>query len=184
MPPEMLQRMVDAQSTWDAAMGYHAAQLYTEAKDPKAVVVVLVGSGHVAYGLGIARQARAYTDRRVATVMPIATSPGTPEQIRASVGDIVWGVPTETYPLYPTLGVSFRSSGDQPNTVLMVTPGSPAEVMGIKAGDVLATLDETPIRKDVDVRSLLDRKQWGDSITATVRRGTETLTMTGRLRRR
>jgi uncharacterized iron-regulated protein len=184
MSPEMLQRMVDAQSTWDAAMGYHAAQLYTEAKDPKAVVVVLVGSGHVAYGLGIARQARAYTDRRVATVMPIATSPGTPVQIRASVGDIVWGVPTETYPLYPTLGVSFRSSGDQPNTVLMVTPGSPAEVMGIKAGDVLATLDETPIRKDVDVRALLDRKQWGDSITATVRRGTETLTMTGRLRRR
>jgi uncharacterized iron-regulated protein len=184
MPPEMLQRMVDAQSTWDAAMGYHAAQLYGEAKDPKAVVVVLVGSGHVAYGLGIARQARAYTDRRVATVMPIATSPGKPEQVRASVGDIVWGVPTETYPLYPTLGVSFRSSGDQPNTVLMVSPGSPAEVMGIKAGDVLATLDETPIRKDVDVRTLLDRKQWGDSITATVKRGAETLTITGRLRRR
>lgn len=184
MPPEMLQRMVDAQSTWDATMGYHAAQLYGEAKDPKAVVVVLVGSGHVAYGLGIARQAKAYTDKRVATVMPIATSPGKPEQVRASVGDILWGVPTESYPLYPTLGVSFRSNGDQPNTVLMVSPGSPADAMGIKAGDVLATLDDTPIRKDVDVRALLDRKQWGDSIRATVRRGTETLTLDGRLRRR
>lgn len=184
MPPEMLQRMVDAQATWDAAMGYHAAQLLKEATDPRSVVVVLVGSGHVAYGLGIARQAKAYTDRRVATVLPIATAPDKPVQIRASVADIVWGVPTETYPMYPTLGVSFRSSGDQPTTVLMVSPGSAAEAMGIKAGDQLVTLDETPIRKDVDVRALLDRKQWGDAIRATVKRGSDTLTLDGRLRRR
>ena len=184
MPPEMLQRMIDAQSTWDATMAQQAAQLHADAKDPKAVVVVLVGSGHVAYGLGIAHQARAYTEARVATVMPVAATPGTPEQVRASLGDIVWGVPAETYPLYPTLGVSFRSSGDQPNTVLMVSPGSPAEALGIKPGDVLASLDDTPIRKDVDVRAWVDRKVWGDAIRATVQRGAETLTLDGRLRRR
>lgn len=184
MPAETLQRMVDAQSTWDATMGYHAAQLYKEANDPKAIVVVLVGSGHVAYGLGIARQAKAYTDKRVATVMPVATTPGKPETVRASLGDIVWGVPTETYPVYPTFGVSFRSSGDQPTSVLMVSPGSPAEAMGVKAGDVLVSLDGTTIRKDVDVRAHLDRKQWGDAITAVVTRGTETLTLKGRLQRR
>ena len=183
MPPETLQRMIDAQSTWDATMGFNAVQLYKEAKDPKAVVVVLVGSGHVAYGLGIARQAKAYGDLRVATVMPVASTSGKPEDVRASVADILWGVPSETYQLYPTLGVSFRSGGEQPNTVLLVSPGSPAETIGIKAGDVLTSLDDTPIRRDVDVRSLLDRKQWGDAIRATVTRGTETLTLTGRLRR-
>ncbi len=184
MPPEVLQRMVEAQSTWDAAMAMHAAQLLAEAKDPKAVVVVLVGSGHVAYGLGIARQARAYTEARVASVMPVAAAPGSPEPIRASLADVVWGVPTETYARYPTLGVSFRSGGDQPNTVLMVAAGSSAEALGIKAGDVLVSLDETAIRKDVDVRALLDRKVWGDAIRATVTRGGETLTLEGRLRRR
>ncbi len=184
MPPEVLQRMVDAQCTWDATMAFNAAQLLKENPDPKTVVVVLVGSGHVAYGLGIARQAKAYTDRRVATVMPIATSPGATETVRASVADILWGVPTETYPLYPTFGVSFRSSGDQPTTVLMVSPGSPAEAMGIKAGDTLLTLDGQPIKKDVEVRAWLDGKQWGDAITATLTRGAETMTLTGRLRRR
>jgi uncharacterized iron-regulated protein len=184
MPADVLQRMVDAQCTWDATMAFHAAQLLKENSDPKAVVVVLVGSGHVAYNLGIARQAKAYTDKRVATVMPIATAPGKPAQIRASVADIVWGVPTETYPLYPTLGVSFRSSGEQPTTVLMVTPGSTAEAMGLKAGDTVMTLDDQPIRKDVELRALLDRKQWGDPLKATITRGTETLTLTGRLRRR
>ncbi len=142
--------MVEAQATWDATMAFHAAELIKDNPDPKAVVVVLVGSGHVAYNLGIARQAKAYTDKRVATVMPIAMSPDKSEEIRASVADIVWGVPTETYPLHPTLGVSFRSSGDQPTTVLMVTPGSPAEAMGLKAGDMLMTLDGQPIRKDVE----------------------------------
>ena len=184
MPAETLQRMVDAQSTWDATMAFHAAQLLKEANDPKAVVVVLVGSGHVSYGLGIARQAKAYTQTRVATVMPVATSPGKPEMVRASLGDVVWGVPTETYPMYPTLGLSFRSSGDQPNAVLMVSPGSAAEAMGLKAGDLLVSLDGTTIRKDVDVRAHLDRKQWGDAITAVVTRGTETLTLKGRLQRR
>ncbi len=184
MPPEVLQRMLEAQSTWDATMASHAVALSKENQDPKAVVVVLVGSGHVAYGLGIARQAAAYTDKRVATVMPVATSPGRPEQIRASLADIVWGVPTETYPLFPTLGVSFRRDGDRPNTVLMVSPGSTAEAMGLRAGDLLMTLDDQPIRKDVEVRALVDRKQWGDAITATVARGAETLTLTGRLRRR
>ena len=184
MPPETLQRMVEAQCTWDATMAFHAAELIKDNPDPKAVVVVLVGSGHVAYGLGIARQAKAYTDKRVATVLPIATTPGKPEQIRASVADIVWGVPAETYPLFPTLGVSFRSNGDQPNTVLMVSPGSAAEAMGLKAGDMVMTIDDQPIRKDVEVRALLDRKQWGDAVKATVKRGAETLTLTGRLRRR
>ena len=184
MPADVLQRMVEAQATWDATMAFHAAQLSKESPDPRAVVVVLVGSGHVAYGLGIARQATAYTDKRVATVMPVATSPGTPQQVRASVADIVWGVPAETYPLFPTFGVSFRSSGDQPTAVLMVAPGSTAEAMGIKAGDRLLTLDDQPVRKDVDVRAIVDRKQWGDSVVATVQRGTETVTLTGRLRRR
>ncbi|HTV01300.1 MAG TPA: ChaN family lipoprotein [Luteitalea sp.] len=184
MPADALQRMIDAQSTWDATMAFNAARLHKEANDPKAVVVVLVGSGHVAYGLGIARQAKAYTDARVATVMPIATSPSTPESIRASVADVVWGVPTETYPSFPTLGVSFRSTSEVPNAVLMVSPGSPAEAMGIKAGDVLQSLDDTPIKREVEVRALIDRKQWGDAIRATVKRGEETLTLSGQLRRR
>ncbi len=184
MPADALQRMIDAQCAWDATMAFHAVELAKSTPDPKAVVVVLVGSGHVAYNLGIARQAAAYTDRRVATVMPIATSPASPTSVRASVGDIVWGVPTETYPLYPTLGVSFRSNGEQPTNVLMVAPGSTAEAMGIKAGDDLLTLDGQSIRKDVEIRALIDKKQWGDSLVATVKRGDETLTLTGSLRRR
>ena len=56
--------------------------------------------------------------------------------------------------------------------------------LGLKPGDTIQTLDDQPIRKDVELRALLDRKQWGDAIKATVKRGDETLTLTGHLRRR
>ena len=184
MPPETLQRMIDAQSAWDATMAFNAARLHKEANDPKAVVVVLVGSGHVAYGLGIARQARAYTDARVATVLPVATSPASPVSVRASVADIVWGVPTETHPLYPMLGASFRTGSEPATTVMMVSPGSPADALGLKAGDIVTAIDDTPTRRDAEVRMAMDRKQWGDAIRVVVTRGAETLTFEGHLRRR
>ena len=39
------------------------------------------------------------------------------------------------------------------------------------------------VDRDVEVRALMDRKQWGDALTATVKRGDETLTLNGRVRR-
>src|SRR4029077_17262224 len=53
--------MLSAQATWDGAMAWNAVKaLEPLAGDPKGVVVLLAGSGHVAYGLGVARQARLY----------------------------------------------------------------------------------------------------------------------------
>ncbi len=52
------QSMLDAQCTWDATMGFHAVQPLRGDEDSKAIVVVLVGAGHVQYGMGIERQLR------------------------------------------------------------------------------------------------------------------------------
>ncbi len=62
MPEEMWKNMLSAQATWDATMGFNAVQALKQIDDPKAIMVVLVGSGHVAYGLGIERQARKWFD--------------------------------------------------------------------------------------------------------------------------
>ena len=71
--------MLAAQATWDGAMAWNAVKAFEQvASDPQSVVVVLVGSGHVAYGLGIERQARAYFHEPIASVigMPIADEHG------------------------------------------------------------------------------------------------------------
>ncbi|MET0620812.1 MAG: ChaN family lipoprotein, partial [Thermoanaerobaculia bacterium] len=65
------QSMLDAQCTWDATMGFHAVQPLRSDGDPKAIVVVLVGAGHVQYGMGIERQLRKTFPGRIASLIPV-----------------------------------------------------------------------------------------------------------------
>ena len=58
MPDAMFQGMFRAQCTWDAAMGWNALQALKKHGGEKAIMVVLIGSGHVAYGLGAERQVK------------------------------------------------------------------------------------------------------------------------------
>lgn len=51
--PKQFENMYAAQCLWDAAMGEGAIE--TAKKHPEAIVVVLAGSGHVVYNLGIGR---------------------------------------------------------------------------------------------------------------------------------
>jgi hypothetical protein len=48
----------------------------------------------------------------------------------------------------------------------------------------VTAIDDAPAKREADVRMALDRKQWGDPIRVVVTRGTETVTLEGRLRRR
>ena len=90
--------MLAAQATWDGAMAWNAVKAFEQvASDPQSVVVVLVGSGHVAYGLGIERQARAYFHEPIASVigMPIADEHGPIPVVRASYANFIWGTARE-----------------------------------------------------------------------------------------
>jgi uncharacterized iron-regulated protein len=71
MSDEALKGMLAAQSTWEAAMAWNAVRALRADDDPKAIMVVLVGSGHVAFGVGIERQARQWIDGGVTTLVPV-----------------------------------------------------------------------------------------------------------------
>ncbi len=109
MTDEALKGMLAAQATWDAAMGWNAVQALKTANDPSAIMVVLVGSGHVAYGLGIERQARRFFDGGIATLVPVpvADADGAPiASVRASYANFTYGVAGERDATYPSLGIS------------------------------------------------------------------------------
>ena len=94
MPEAMWDGMFRAQCTWDAAMAWNAVAALKKANDPNAVMVVLIGSGHVAYGLGAQRQAALWFDGAAASVIPIPVldDKDRPAKVRASYADFVWGV--------------------------------------------------------------------------------------------
>lgn len=187
MGEEMWKNMLSAQATWDATMGYNAVQALKQANDPKAIMVVLVGSGHVAYGLGIERQAKKWFDGAVSSVIPVSIGSGSRGLVtstRASYANFIWGVPPEFDSTYPMLGTSSAvGQGDTARRVIMVQKGSPAELGGIKVGDVLVSLDGHSLADREAFNLLMAEKRWGDSVTFVVKRGTDDVTLTVPLRR-
>jgi uncharacterized iron-regulated protein len=182
MNDEMWKAMLSAQATWDATMGFHAVQALKEFGGNDAIMVVLVGSGHVAYGLGIEHQARQWFNGSIASIIPLQVTDNLVplRTVRASYANFIWGIPEEIDSQYPTPILSTRTiENGKALQVLPPEKGSLAEKAGFKENDVLVSMDGTPIQDRETLNRLMAGKRWGDASVFVVRRGnaTETLTM-------
>jgi predicted metalloprotease with PDZ domain len=188
MPEPMFQAMYRAQCGWDAAMAWNAVQALRKHGGEKAIMVVLIGSGHVAYGLGAERQAKLWFDGKTATVVPVPLAEeagATPiTRVQASYADFVWGLPPSTDPLYPSVGISTpeQKSGER-FKVIMVGNETPAEAAGFKVGDELVSIDGLAYSDKETVNRLMSEKRWGDAVVYKVVRDGQEQTLTAYLRR-
>ncbi|HEV2844887.1 MAG TPA: ChaN family lipoprotein [Thermoanaerobaculia bacterium] len=178
MTEEQWDSMIAAQATWDAAMAHNALKVLRERGGPDALMVVLVGSGHVAYGVGIERQAVAQGfDGRIASVIPVnvADLEGRSVQaVQASYADFVWGLPAQAAPVFPSLGLSTKAGKDVKELqVIFVSEETPAARSGVQAGDVVLALDGAPVPDKETLNRLVAARRWGDEVVLTVRRGGE-----------
>jgi hypothetical protein len=175
MDDKMARAMFDAQCTWDATMGYNSIQALKEHGGKDTVMVVLIGSGHVAYGLGIERQASQWHTGKMASLIPIQVIDQKDRRIdavQASYADFLWGLPPEKDALYPELGLSSGDSpGDGKRRVLSVEKDSVARLAGIQEGDILISMDGTPLNDREILNRLMADKNWGDSASFSIRRG-------------
>ncbi|HKF44505.1 MAG TPA: ChaN family lipoprotein [Thermoanaerobaculia bacterium] len=189
LPEAMLNRMVQAQATWDAAFGWNAVRAAKASDDPKSIVVVLLGQGHVAYGLGAERQAKLWFSGKTATLVPAAISDTEKgrcaiESVQASLADYVWGIPEEEDPRYPTPGFATRRvENDGQPEVIQVDKKSSAARAGLKVGDRLLEVDGRPTADREAIRNAFADKRWGDGLRLTVRRGDEKMPLDVVLRR-
>ncbi|MFN8587108.1 MAG: ChaN family lipoprotein [Candidatus Eisenbacteria bacterium] len=188
MPEAMFQGMYRAQCGWDAAMGWNAVQALKKYGDDKTIMVVLIGSGHVAYGLGAERQVRPYFDGGVASVIPypIAEEPGgePTRELQASYANFVWGVPAFDAPIYPSTGISTPDSRSGAHyKVINVAEGSSAEAGGVKLGDEIVSVDGLPLDDKEPLNRYMSTKRWGDTLHYRVLRGGQELDLTLNLRR-
>ena len=180
--------MLSAQATWDGTMAWNAVKaLERVGDDPKAAVIVLVGSGHVAYGLGIERQARTYFAGPIASViaMPIADDKGaaTPS-VRASYANFIWGVAREADSYWPSLGASTRAAENGRRAIIDVEKDTPASAAGLQIGDVIASIDGTTIDNREMLNRVLAGYCWGDTPLFVVSRAGADVRVTVPLRRR
>lgn len=179
LPPEQFDELLETQSIWDAVMAFTAAN--TLAAFPEHTLVILAGTGHVAYALGIARQIEPWFEGPVTTIVPVAVDEaGT--KVQASLGDFIWGIPPSTDPAFPSLG-TVTMTGDEGLTIIHVEPESPADLAGLRAGDLLTRLRDQSINDRRDFNRIVASLEWGDEITAVILRNGVELAMTVNLRR-
>jgi uncharacterized iron-regulated protein len=185
---EAWEGMFRSQCVWDAVMGWNALQAVQEYGGPDAIIVVLIGAGHVAYGLGAERQIEAQLPNGIASLLPVPIRDpegNVVDAVRSSYADFVWGVPPFVDPLFPTLGVSLMGAiGDDPSKVIQVSEDSVAERAGIAVGDVLISIDGRAIESTASLRETLAKYEWGDSAEIELSRNDESITITVPFRRR
>jgi len=178
---KMFESFYRTQILWEESMASRIVDyLKSPAGDGKKMVVI-TGGFHVRHGLGVPRKAL----RRAAWpyVIVLPTELSIPEELSAEltmdvdspeipllIGDFAWMVPYEDVATKKVrLGVMMRVDAE---SVLIdkVLPGSPAEQVGLKAGDVFVSLDDFPIRELGDVILVIGGKKPGEWVQVRVRR--------------
>src|SRR6185369_4736712 len=174
MSDAVLDGMFQAQCAWDATMAWNALRALQADPAPNAVMVVLLGSGHVAFGLGAPRQAAGYAPVPMATVIPVPLTDheGQRTRVRASYADYLWGVASEPEAApYPAAGVSLAERAGLPHPVVTnVDEHSPAALAGVQAEDRVLSFDGVPVPDKETYLRLLGGKRWGDHVLLAVER--------------
>jgi uncharacterized iron-regulated protein len=200
LPPGWFENMYAAQCLWDVVM---ARSILSVVADDTTVVLV-VGSGHVAYDLGIPR--RLDEERRAAglaalaviTMCPatapapalegqpaghpmggsddgsVASSP--PARFSRSLADVVAVFPDHGgIEAFPTVGLKLKTDDETRPVVSMVWPDTLAEDMGFAAGDRILDVNGTVPSDLGDLRFILAGIEWGERLGIIIKRGDETM---------
>lgn len=152
-----------AQTAWDETMAHHAlAALHKE----EGRIVVLAGSGHMLYNLGINLRAYNKSQMPFKTVVCVVIPKGKKSvEVSCSLADYVWGLPEEMRPVYPSVGLRLKKFEGLENLVIERDPiDGVAKGADFKKGDVLLSVDG---KKHVDInelRTYLARFTWGDQV--------------------
>jgi len=184
MPESMLKSMQAAQATWDASMGYNSVKVL-KAAPADSILVVLVGSGHVAYGVGIEHQAKQWFDGKITTLIPVPVQDSDEKpvaDVKASYANFVWGIPPELDSLYPSLGFSTTEAAGA-RKIIAIEKDSIAARSGFQTNDQVLALDGVAAPDRETWNRLMAAKNWGDTAVVTVKRGGSEVRINAELRR-
>ena len=173
-------RFVEAQLVWDRAMAQALAD--AAARNPDALVVGIMGSGHIAYGEGVPHQLANLGVNNIASLLPWDASADC-TRFTASLATAVFGLPA---PLPaapaatpPRLGIRIEAAPDGVR-VSSVNPASIAELAGLRAGDVLIEAAGAAVKTTDELRAIVGRMAPGTWLPLKAKRQDETVELTAR----
>lgn len=158
------ENFLTAQLIWDEGMAKRAAD-YLKA-NPKRRLVVLAGSGHLAFGSGVPRR----LTRRLPTDSAIILNDGV-EQFGPNMADYLLLSEDQELPPAGTLGVVLGKKGE--TEISEFGKDSGAEAAGMKRGDRITSVDGWPVAKLGEIKAALWNKKPGDIVQVRAQRGDE-----------
>lgn len=172
LPPQMkgkglemvFEGLYRAQAAWDETMARYALDGLNKEGGK---MVVLAGSGHLLYNLGI--NLRAYNKNRLPfkTVICVVIPEGEESiQVSRSLADFVWGLPEEEKPAFPSVGLRLKQFEGLENLVIERDPiDGVALGRDFKKGDVILAVDGQRFTDMNELRVYLSGFTWGDRAT-------------------
>lgn len=189
--PLWFQNVYAAQKCWDTVMAesMRLALARPEFRGRKGIIIA--GSAHVAYGLGIAWRYRLRDKRaEILTLVPVMVASKKSESsekenpmVKALAGqlkpaavfvrglaDVVFAVAAEEKPYFAEAGFSGKMNVDRLFEISQVGKESPAEKSGLRVGDRILAIDGVPVKSLEALRLILAQKNWNDSLELEIRK--------------
>ena len=160
----MFEGLYRAQSAWDEVMAKNTLKA-AEVEDSR--VVVLAGSGHLLYNLGINRRVFEKRPLSYKTVICVNMPEGEKSiKVSRSLADFVWGLPFEERPVYPSPGIALKKVDGIDNPIIERDPVSgAAKGQNFKKGDIILSVDGKKVTSINDLRKHLSQFSWGDEVS-------------------
>lgn len=192
LAPAWFENVYAAQRCWDTVMAASMRRALRRPGMGKRRGVIVAGSAHVAYGLGIPwRYRRADPRARLLTIVPVAVPEKKEEgeenpMLKAlaanavpaavfsrGIADVVLAVPEKEEGRFPVIGLSGKMEEGAGYRVTAVSKGSLAEVHGLRPGDLVLAVEGKPVASQEDLRRRLAEKKWGEPLSLDVRRNAD-----------
>jgi aminopeptidase N len=157
---QMFEALYRAQSAWDEVMAANAVRFVRESGT---TMVVLAGSGHLFYNLGINRRAFEAAHWPAATVISVPVPQAEPSvRISRGLADYIHGFVEEARPAFPAVGLSFKAFEGLANLVVDKAPvDGVARTAGFEKGDVVLAVDGRAFGDANELRAYLAGFAWG-----------------------
>ncbi len=167
---KMFEGLYRAQVAWDEVM---AANAIRGAEASKSRLVVLAGSGHMIYGLGINRRVHDRNRLPFGTVVAVTAGPaGEAAVVARSLADFVYGVPEEKRPAFPAVGLALKKFEGLNNPVIERRPIDGVAVgQDFEKGDVILSVDGREFPDINALRMYLAGFKWGEACRFRLLRG-------------
>jgi uncharacterized iron-regulated protein len=144
-----------AQVIWDEIMAQSVDEFLKGHPDRR--MVVIAGGGHLARGSGIPKRAFRRNGHEYAVIMNDA-------EVERGIADYIIFPPSLEGVTAPKLMIVLKEEGGKV-VITGFSPESPAEKAGLRAGDVILSLDNEPVKDVGDIKLNLHFKKTGDAVS-------------------